>query len=71
MRILLSLLTFLTLSPVFGQVDGGVASTSVDQKYDKSYVAPDLRSKHCISLGVGNSQTTPAFETLTAQGYWL
>ena len=69
MRILLSLLTLLTFSLVFGQVDGGVASTSVDQKYDKSYVSPDLRSKHCISIGYLNAQTTPD-QSIEPSGSW-
>ncbi len=49
------------------QIESGVASTSANQQYDKSYISPDLRSKHCISFGFLNAQTTPD-QTLEPSG---
>ena len=53
----------------FSQEESGIGVSTLEERYDKSFIAPDLRSKHCISLGILNAQTTPD-QTVEASGSW-
>lgn len=63
MRTLLFIILF-AIHSVSAQVTDGVAGTTVNQKYDHSFISPELRAKHSFSLGFVNAQTTPNAENL-------
>ena len=69
MKLLFSTIVLLCFGISFSQLEKGVGGASVELKYDKSHISPDLRSKHCISIGFVNAQTTPD-QTIVASKSW-
>lgn len=57
----IAIIIFLLLFHVnlIAQERDGQALSFPEEKYDQSYISPSLRSKHSISLGLLNVQTTP------------
>lgn len=68
MRLVFVVLVLVSFS-CFSQEESGIAVSALEEPYDKSFISPDLRSKHSISLGIVNVQTTPD-QTLEASGSW-
>jgi hypothetical protein len=48
----------------FGQNYDGLKGYGVYQKYDKSYISPDLKAKHSVSLGFSGGLLSPHYDDL-------